>query len=329
MQPRRSRNLAAHPGFVTNGSMRLAQLTDIHLPIPSAPTASELLGKRLFGYLSWTRNRKYRHRLDPLERIVADCRQAAPALTVISGDLINISLQSEFSAALQWLGNHFEYSQVAYCPGNHDAYVRTPWHTGLGLLSPYMSGERDGGPQVRAPRGPEDFPFVRKIGALSVVLANSSPPTLPCLATGRLGSAQIDAIGRTLSAQGAAGQCRILVLHHPLTDEAAPRRKALDDRKALRSVVHDAGVELVLHGHTHWPVWASVQTRDGPRPVVGGGSASHPTAHGKYRPARYNLFSIEGDAATGWRIEVEARELDPASGEVKTAERRILLSPQK
>ena len=309
--------------------MLLAQLTDLHLPIPTAPRAGELIGKRLLGYLSWARNRKFRHHLDPLERIVADCRRSAPDLTVISGDIINISLQAEFISALQWLEEHFEASEVAYCPGNHDAYVDTPWLTGLGLFSPYMTGERTGEPSMRSPRGPEDFPFVRTIGRMSVVLANSAPPTLPGLATGRLGGAQIEAIGRKLSELGSAGQCRVLALHHPLTDSAAPRRKALDDRKALRSAVYAAGVELVLHGHTHKPVWASVETRDGPRPVVGGGSASHPAAHGKYRPARYNLYSIEGDAAGGWRIDAEARELDPASGEVNTAERRTLLSPRK
>lgn len=307
--------------------MRLAQLTDLHLPIPIGPTVGDLFSKRLLGYLSWARNRKFLHKLDPLERIVADCRLAAPELTVISGDIINISLQAEFTAARQWLDDHFEPSDVAFCPGNHDAYVETPWPTGLGLLSPFMAGERSGEPAVRAPRGPDDFPYLRTIGRMSVVLGNSSPPTLPGLATGRLGSVQIETIGRKLSDLGAAGQCRILVLHHPPTERVEPLRKALDDRKALRSVVYETGVELILHGHTHRPVWTTIETRDGPRPVVGGGSASHPSGHGKYRPARYNLFSIEGDATNGWRIDVEARELDPASGEVKTAERRNLLSP--
>ena len=309
--------------------MRLAQLTDLHLPIPTAPKAGELFGKRLLGYLSWKRNREFLHRLDPLERIVADCGRAAPALTVISGDLINISLEAEFTSAFQWLEKNFDPSETVFCPGNHDAYVETPWPSGLGLLSPFMVGERSGEPSIRAPQGPGDFPYVRTIGRISVVLANSSPPTLPGLATGRLGLNQIDEIGRKLSELGSVGQCRILVLHHPPTERVEPRRKALDDRKALRAAVMEAGVELVLHGHTHRPVWSSIETRNGPRPVVGGGSASHPTGHGKYRPARYNLFSIEGDAASGWHIDVEARELDPASGEVNTAERRTLLSPRK
>jgi len=307
--------------------MRLAHLTDLHLPIPGPPDARDLINKRALGYLSWMRNRRFRHRINALQQIVEDCRGAAPDITVISGDLINIALKAEFSSAYQWLTKYFEPRATAYCPGNHDTYVENPWSTGLGIFGPFMAGDREGEPSSRMPRGPEDFPFVRSIGRISVVFANSSPPTLPGLATGRLGSDQIDRVSRKLFELKAARQCRVLVLHHPVTEGVVPRRKALDDRKALRSVIHEAGVELILHGHTHRPIWTTLETSAGPRPVVGGGSASHPSAHGDYRPARYNLFTIEGDAATGWRIDVEARELDPVSGEVDTAERRSLLSP--
>lgn len=307
--------------------MRLAHLTDLHLPIPGRPDALDLMNKRLLGYLSWMRNRRFRHRIEALQRIVEDCVGSSPDISVISGDLINISLKSEFISAYQWLNGNFKASDTAYCPGNHDSYVKTAWSTGLGLFGPFMAGEREGEPSSRMPRGPDDFPFVRSIGRVSVIFANSSPPTLPGLATGRLGDDQIKRIGQKLFELKAAGQCRVLVLHHPVTEGVAPRRKALDDRKALRTVIHEVGVELILHGHTHRPVWTTIETAAGPRPVVGGGSASHPAAHGDYRPARYNLFTIDGDAATGWRIDVDARELDPVSGEVDTAERRSLLSP--
>lgn len=304
--------------------MRLAHLTDLHLPIPAAPTVGALLGKRALGYISWARNRRFRHRIEALGRIVSDCQRANPDFTAISGDLVNISLPSEFSAALQWLDRHFDPRTTAFCPGNHDAYVPLPWAKGAGAFAAFMDGSHAGGPD-RAPLAADDFPFVRTIGGVSLVFANSSPPTLPGLATGRLGPKQIDRIGDEMARLGAAGQCRILIIHHPITEGATPGRKALDDRKALRGALHENGVELVLHGHTHRSIWASIETKDGLRPIVGGASASHPAAQGKYRPARYNLFSIDGDAANGWRIAVEVRELDPASGEVKTAERRNLL----
>jgi 3',5'-cyclic AMP phosphodiesterase CpdA len=305
--------------------MRLVHLTDLHLPISAPPSLAELLNKRALGYLSWQRNRRFRHGQNALDAIVADAARARPDFTAISGDLVNISLASEFSHVAQWLNDNFDAKSVALVPGNHDAYVAMPWSDGAGAFASFMIGERGDAGAMRAPRDAGDFPFVRSVGEVSLVFANSAPPTAPGLATGRLGREQIHRIGLELARLKAAGQCRVLVLHHPVTEGASPGRKALVDRAALRSALAESGVELVLHGHTHQSVWAAVETPVGPRPVIGGASASHRDAHGKYRPARYNLFTIDGGPQVGWRIEIEVRELDPASGEVKTADRRTLL----
>lgn len=305
--------------------MRLAHLTDLHLPIPTPPRLSELVGKRAFGYLSWTRNRQFRHRIEALEKLVADCRRLQPEFTVISGDLVNISTDAEFIAASQWLKDNFDAAATTFSPGNHDAYVRRDWAHGLGLFSDFMVGARAGAAAPRAPVNAADFPFVRQTGPVSLIVANSAPPKPIGLATGTLGAAQIDRIGAELDAARSAGRCRILVLHHPATAGATPARKALTDAPALRAMLAQKGVELVLHGHTHYPVWERVSTPDGDRPVVGGGSASHPSAAGKYNAARYNIFDIDGDFERGWRIGVEVRELDGAGGGVETVERRALL----
>lgn len=310
---------------MTMGCMRLAHFSDLHLPIPAPPAAGSLMNKRILGYLSWTRTRRFRHRKEALEIMVADCRRRAPDFTAITGDLVNISHPDEISAAAQWLAGNFDPRASAFCPGNHDAYVAMPWAGGLGSFDAFMAGTRLHDETDRPPSGPDDFPFVRIVGGVGLVFANSSPPTLPGLASGKLGKAQISRIAAELESLGRAGRCRVLAIHHPVTEGAVPRRKALDDQADLRAALHDAGVELILHGHTHFPVWAELETRDGARPVAGVGSASHPAALKKYRPARYNLFEIGGNATDGWRIDVETRELDPAAGDVKTADRRTLL----
>ena len=301
--------------------MRFAHLTDLHLPIPIRPRLTELMSKRLFGYLSWRQNRCFRHTRGALDAILDDLRAQAPDFTAISGDIANISLGPEFSAAAQWLDANLDAARTVLAPGNHDAYVAYPWHEGLGKLGAYMTADSGG-----MPTGPGDFPFTRTIGDVGFVVANSSPPTAPFLATGRLGTSQIERIGKALADLGASGKCRVLVLHHPITDNATPRRKALADRALLRQTIGESGFELAVHGHTHKSLWFSVVTKDGPRPVVCGGSASHPRAKGAYRPARYNLFSIDGSAFKGWRIAVDVRELDPQNGRVKTVEQRTLLA---
>lgn len=303
--------------------MRLAHLTDLHFAFERTPALGDLLSKRALGYLSWRRKRRLRHVDSALGAIMDDCRQHAPDLAVITGDVTNIALPEEFETAAKGL-RAFDPARTVFTPGNHDTYVAAPWETGLGRMAALMRGEYEGEEGVREARGPDDFPFVRREGGVAVVLANSAPPTAPGLATGRLGAAQLRRLRTALLAARARGEARVLALHHPVTEGAVSRRKALDDAGDLRALLAETGVDLVLHGHMHKSLWGSVATPEGPRPVVGGASASHPSAHGDYRPARYNLFAIERDGAR-WRISVDVRELDPASGRVETAERRTLI----
>ncbi len=304
--------------------MRLLHLTDLHFPIETPPGWPALASKRALGYLSWQHTRRRRHFRTALDAILADCGAQAADLTVITGDATNIALPTEFEVAERALKAAFDAARTVFTPGNHDTYVRAPWAGGLGRLAFLMTGERAGEAGQRAARAPDDFPFVRRADGVAVILANSAPPTAPGLATGRLGAGQLSRVRTELLAARQRGEARVLALHHPVTAGAVARRKSLDDAADLRAIIAGAGVELVLHGHMHKSHWSTVQTPDGPRPVVGGGSASHAEGHGEYRPARYNLFDIARDGDR-WRIACEVRELDPASGRVETAERRTLL----
>ena len=300
-------------------TIKFAHLTDLHLPTLAPPAWRELLNKRLLGYLSWSRKRKHRHRLEALNAVAADIRTAAPHGVLISGDIVNIALPAEFDDARAWLAQAFPDSPVAFAPGNHDAYVPVPWEDGLGKLSGYMAGRRVGESAARPASGADDFPYLRRFeagdsGGVVVIAANSSPPTAPGLATGALGAAQIERIRSALA--DTKGDYRILMVHHPVTDGAAPRRKALDDRRALQDVVKAEGVELVLHGHLHLSQENAIHVPTGTTPVIGGASASHGAAAGAYRPARYNLISIERGPSE-WRTTLAVRELEPASGGVR------------
>lgn len=304
---------------------RFAHLTDLHLPPPTFPKARELLGKRLLGHLSWRRTRRFRHHLAALEALVADCRRQACDATVVTGDAINIALPSEFAAARKWLNDNLDSSRTLFAPGNHDAYVGVPWAEGIGRFAPFMEGVRYDDLAPRAPADAADFPYVRTVGAIRFIVLNSARPTAPTLASGRLGEAQIARLRRELADAAAAGLCRVVALHHPAEKGLVSRRKGLDDGPALRAAFSELGVELVVHGHAHRPSWGVISTPAGPRPSVGGGSASHGGAFGPYRPARYNIFSVSRDEGDGWRIDVTVRELDPASGAVETKEERRLL----
>ncbi|MEM8772571.1 MAG: metallophosphoesterase [Pseudomonadota bacterium] len=303
-----------------------AHLTDLHLPILAKPDWTTLMNKRLLGYLSWRRKRKDRHKLSALEAVAAEIRKDKPAAALITGDIVNIALPEEFRDAERWLEQWLSEVDTAYAPGNHDTYVAAPWDDTIGLLQRHMIGRRRDDSTLRAPQDASDFPYVQTYGSktdnsasIAVIAANSSPPTAPGLASGALGQAQIDRIEASLESAGKHGQFRILLLHHPLNDQVVSERKALRDRRTLQQAISRAGVELVLHGHAHVSLVNEVATPTGNAPVLGGGSASHPRAEGRYRSARYNRIAITREA-DAWSIVSDIRELDPAAKKLATVQ---------
>ena len=81
----------------------LAHLSDPHLPPLPRPRLSDLAGKRMLGYLNWTRNRHKFHRRPVLDALVSDMLAQAPDHIAMTGDLVNLALEAEFAPARRWL----------------------------------------------------------------------------------------------------------------------------------------------------------------------------------------------------------------------------------
>ncbi len=279
----------------------LAHLSDPHLPPLPRLRPFDLAGKRAFGYLNWTRNRHKFHTRDVLDALVSDMQAQAPDHIAVTGDFVNLALEAEFAPALQWLASVGPPDRVSVVPGNHDAYVRATRHRFAETWGKYLASDEMSG-------GGATFPFVRRRGPLALISVSSAVPTLPLMATGRLGRSQLDALDGILSRLSAEQAFRVLLIHHPLRSDA--RFKRLTDSAALLALLKRHGVELVLHGHDHVHSTIWVDGPHGKIPVVGVPSASA-LAHGRYPAAAYNLFSIarEGDA---WRCEQTVRGVDDA-----------------
>nr|WP_055037897.1 metallophosphoesterase [Blastochloris viridis] len=289
----------------------LAHLSDPHLgPLPPA-RRRDLAGKRFLGWLNWKRGRAKRHTADALQLLLADIQRHQPDHIAVTGDLVNIALEAEFTAAGRWLAALGRPEDVSVVPGNHDAYVART--AGLARLhwGPHMAGDH----------GEAGFPFVRRRGEVAVVGASSAIPTAPFLATGRLGRQQIDALATALAELRRANLCRILLIHHPPTGRF-DFQKRLIDASAVRKMLSEVGADLILHGHTHLPSLLAVQGPDGAIPVVGVPSASAgPTA---LHPAGWNRITVTRNTATSWRIELERRGLHHGGGVVETQARSVL-----
>ena len=195
----------------------------------------------------------------------------------------------ESTPAQAWIESVGTPQQVTVVPGNHDAYVRATRHHFAGTFKDYLRGDAEADGAA--------FPFLRRRGPLALIGVSSAVPTLPLMATGRLGRTQLDALDRSLAQLSDEEAFRVLLVHHPL--HSGSRIKRLTDSKALRAVLKARGVDLILHGHDHIHSTTWIEGVDKQIPAIGVPSASA-LAHRHYPAAAYNLFSIQRDGDQ-WR----------------------------
>ena len=221
----------------------LAHISDAHLaPLPPV-RPRDLLNKRITGFINWRLKRSRTLDGEGLNNLVRHMREQRPDLIAITGDLMNLSLEAEINTAYNWLQTVGEPEAVVVSPGNHDAYVPGQLERALERWNGYVLGETVDDNQ---------FPFVRRIGEVAVVVCNSAVPTLPWMASGRFDREQEARLARCLRLLGEAGYFRVVMIHHPPNQEAASHpRLGLHGARNFRRAVAEAGAELVLHGHTH------------------------------------------------------------------------------
>ena len=292
----------------------LAHVSDPHLPPLPRPRLSELAGKRMLGYLNWTRNRHRYHRRDVVDVLMSDLQAQVPDHIAVTGDLVNLALEAEFAPALAWLESVGPPERVTLVPGNHDAYVRATAHRFAGDWKSYLVGDAAADPEAI-------FPSLRRRGPLALIGVSTAVPTPPFMATGWLGKSQMEALAHLLVTLASEDAFRILLIHHPIRSNA--RAKRLIDSSDLRALLKRYGVEMILHGHDHVHSTNWIEGPNGSSiPAIGVPSASA-LAHGHYPHAAYNLFSIARDGGS-WRCEQMVRGINDAR-QVKEIRRVELL----
>jgi len=263
-----------------------------------------LLGKRVLGWLSWRLRRSAIHRAFVLDALVEDLAVSRPDQIAITGDLTNLSLESEFVAARSWLRRIGAPDRVTLVPGNHDCYVRVPRYKGWDLWSEYLASDASAreslGEAPAAAPGSIHFPSLRLRGPLALIGLSSALPTRPFLASGAVGAEQLAGLERLLAALATTDLYRVVLIHHPPDPGATSVRRGLRDAEALCQVLRRAGAELVLHGHLHRTRIGGIEGPSGPIPVMCVRSASDVGLHAHKR-AQYHLLDFETGPAGGAR----------------------------
>lgn len=304
----------------------LGHLSDLHATPVVVVNPLHLLNKRFFGWLSWQIRRRRFHRTSVVDALLDDLARESIDHLVVTGDLTNLSLVSEFGAARELLKQLGDTRDVSIVPGNHDAYVRVAQSASWNLWSDYF--ESDDSEIAEQNSDPRDrFPALRVRGPLAVVGLCSALPTRPFDASGTLGDAQLDRLERMLQRLSKRDLCRVILVHHPITVGATHSRRWLRDAERLRSVIGRAGADLVVHGHNHRTLVAAIDGPDGSIPVVGVRSASD-IGQRPERRAQYHIYEIRQNCGGGgprFRIALRIRGYDPESGRFRAEGERELV----
>ncbi len=287
----------------------IAHASDLHLSGLQGMPWGRLVGKRLLGYLSWALRRRKEHRPEILEALRRDLETTPADVLLVTGDLTHLGLPSEYVQARHFLGRLGKPDRVLVVPGNHEAYARSGFDDGLGLLAPYL-------PESAVPSREEGppawgiFPRLDVRGTIAFVGLSTALPTPPFSAAGRVGSPQIRRLEELLRNLEEEGLFRVLYLHHPAESGVVRRRKDLQDRVRLLECLEKTGIELILHGHAHRSVRSRLKIRGRTVWSLGVGSASAAGLAEEERRARYHRLRLEEDGH-GMRLTLTVSTWDP------------------
>lgn len=299
----------------------LVHISDVHLSpvIGLSPRHWNL--KRLLGFANWRLKRANIHQRAVVDELTNDMRSYNPDHIVVTGDLVNLGLPQELTAAQQWLTGLGPARCVTTIPGNHDIYTGMRKDQGVARWTANMCSNGPGatlianaiaGAAMRTGAYPATmaqphaapieahphvtqypaFPFCRVIGPLALIGLNSAVPTPPFIASGLLGPHQLDLLANILDEARAQGLARIILIHHPPLTGQAPRRHGLRDAADLEKVLKNHGAELVLHGHNHRDSTNWFKGSIESTPVIGVASGSAAKPHHDEPLARYNIIRI-------------------------------------
>ena len=269
-------------GALSGNGLRFAHLSDLHLPFQPRLRGAQHFSKRQLSVWSWRRRRAVQ-RPEILVALQAEMKNFRPQRIVITGDITNFSLPCEFEQAATWLAAL--PAPLSLVPGNHDTLVPVPSALGLGRWAAWSTND--------------EWPYVHRDGGVSFIGLKSALPTAPLLASGRLGAAQCARLSKLLAQERAAGQQRVVLLHHPVSDAAVSARKALSDRHALQAVLREVGAELVLHGHARSARLDALAGPDGPIPCLCVPSSSA-LPNPRDEAARWHLVQLPVAGGDGW-----------------------------
>lgn len=275
--------------------MRIAHLSDLHLLDLSGAAPIRFANKRITGYVNLRLKRGHTHKPEPVFAAAEEIKRAGVDHVVITGDVSNLALEREFDRVHDLLGCFgLPPSEISIVPGNHDAYTRGAVRSERfkAWFGAYMTSDLT---LSAATSKPGHFPYVRLRGPAAIVGLSSAVARPPLVASGNLGSPQLERLSTLLRHPDVARRTPVVLIHHPIHNPASYVKtlaEGLVDASALAGALDGQARGLLLHGHLHRRIHRTLATGSGTIDAVGATSASLLDDR-EERMAGYNLYEID------------------------------------
>jgi 3',5'-cyclic AMP phosphodiesterase CpdA len=278
--------------------MKLAHISDLHVLALEGVPMRRFLNKRISGWANLRLQRRSAHRAGHLRAIVAELARRRFDHVVVTGDLTNLALESEFALARDLIGDAIglDPSRVTVVPGNHDLYTRGARDSRRfeRYFGPWLQSDL---PELAVDVAGARFPVVKLRGEVAIVGLSSAVPRPPFVAAGEIGREQARALARVLEHPEVAKRTLVLALHHPVVDDWSGMKRyveGLRDAPNLVKLLQPVGGGLVLHGHLH----RRIQRAIGGGAMIQVGATSASLHHeSQDRMAGFNVYEL-GTGAT-------------------------------
>ena len=298
-----------------NESLRFVQLSDLHLSSIQRPNPLRLLNKRILGYLSWQRKRRFSHQTWIIDKAIEQIKQLNVDHYAITGDLTHIGLKDEFNQVAQWLRSVAGPEDITVIPGNHDLYINERWQRSFLLWQPYLY---DQGAHINAKNiNPNNalqtldqlYPVVRIRKNVAFICLSSVYAAPWWRATGWLAKPQLARLQTLLSNKSLDQFCKIILIHHPVTLTYTSKRKSLINCCELNAILKAYPVQLILHGHGHYSCTDSLACNNRQQiPIIGMASSSSANQSKNYQ-AEFLVFDIT-QKSSYWQIDQQRYKLN-------------------
>lgn len=284
--------------------MRIGHISDLHILALDKPRPLQFLNKRLVGGLNLLLNRSSAHSASVVQQALTHLDSLNVDHIVISGDLTNLALNSEFAAARAIIDTIPNAEQrVSVVPGNHDYY--TPGAARHRRFeSHFQEFLKSDLPDYQLDQG---YPYCHLRGDVAIIGLNSGIATPWLFATGRVDEEELEATSRLLEDPEVQRRFKLVVVHHPLLPDehhSIQFNRRLLNSEAVLDVVRRGDVDLVLHGHNHYFSVLKVPKLSNPGTtyICEAGSTSVTPSDDPSMAGKFNIYTVD----QGHLIEVES-----------------------